>query len=356
MVNGIARIPLLASWSEADSPTRGVDAAPDWREYRAGSRQALLTTAIEAILQGNRDYNPLVLCGPACVGKSHVALGLAAEFAARWPAASVVVLAARALAVQYASGSPTLRSQQPRKEHRTADLLVLEDLHELRGKTAQDELILMIDAVLQRGGQVVATLREPPAAAGLYPRLSSRLEAGLILSLSLPELAQRESLLVDAAAAAGVEFEPDALHLLAQSIAGTVPELQQAWSQVLAAREGSGAEPITVEVVRRALTAMQRQRAVPLHTLAATTAKYFSLRVTDLKSASRQRGVVNARAVAMYLARLYTDKSLEQIGKYFGNRDHTTVLHNCRKMARLLETDDEVRRAVHDVTQAILVE
>lgn len=356
MVNGIARIPLLASWSEADSSTRGLDAAPDWREYRAGSRQALLSTAVEAVLQGNRDYNPLVFCGPADAGKSHVALGLAAAFAARWPAATVVVLPARVLAVQYASGSPAIRSQQRRKEHRAADLLVLEDLHELRGKSAQDELINMIDAVLQRGGQVVATLREPPAAAGLHPRLSNRLEGGLILGLTLPELAQRQSLLADAAAAVGTEFEPEALQLLAQSIAGTVPELRQAWAQVLAAREGDVAEPIRVEVVRQALTAMQRQRAVPLHTLAATTARYFSLRVADLKSASRQRGVVNARALAMYLARLYTDKSLEQIGKYFGNRDHTTVLHNCRKMTRLLETDDEVRRAIHEVTQAILVD
>ena len=83
MVNGIARIPLLASWSEADSSTRGLDAAPDWREYRAGSRQALLSTAVEAVLQGNRDYNPLVFWGPADAGKSHVALGLAAAFAAR---------------------------------------------------------------------------------------------------------------------------------------------------------------------------------------------------------------------------------------------------------------------------------
>lgn len=356
MVNGVARIPLLAPWSEAEASAPGLEAAPDWREYRAGGRQSLLTTAFEAVLQGNRDYNPLVLFGPAEVGKSHLALGLAAAFRQRWPAAAVVPLPGRTLAVQYASGAPGVRNHGRRKEHRAADLLVLEDLHELRGKTAQDALIHMIDAVLERGGQVVATLREPPAAAGLAPRLSSRLEAGLLLGLAPPEASVRQSLLAEAADAAGVALEPEALQWLAERVTGTVPELRQAWSQVLAVGGGPGASPLTLEAVRQALSAMHRQKAVPLHVLAASAAKYFSLRVSDLKSASRQRGVVNARALAMYLARLYTDKSLEQIGKYFGNRDHTTVLHNCRKMTRLLETDDEVRRAIHEVTQAILVD
>ncbi len=359
MVNGVVRIPLLACPPEVESLARGGHSSPPSRAFLGGPREHLLATAVEAICQGNRDYNPLVLYGPPQVGKTHVALGLVREFQAQWPAAHVVVISGRTLPVEYASASPSRQAGLKRRTHRSADLLVVEDVNFLAGKPAQGELVRMMDAVGQRGGQMVMTLREPPAQSRLQANLSSRLEAGLVLPLCLPDLAVRNSLLAEAATLLGLQFTPEAQRLLAASIQGTVPDLYKAVQRLADLRATSSAQgaalsaPISVEEARRVLNS-QQQRAIPLHTLAAGAARYFSLRVADLKSASRQRGVVNARAMAMYLARLYTDKSLQQIGKYFGNRDHTTVLHNCRRVAELVEVDDEARQAVQELTRHVI--
>ncbi len=355
VVNGVVRIPLLANPPEVDSFARGESKKSPSRAFLGGPREQLLATAVEAICLGNRDYNPLVLHGPRHVGKTHVALGLVREFQARWPAAHVVVISGKKLPAEYASGSPSRQAAVKRRTHRSADLLVVEDVDTLSGKPAQGELVRMLDAVVARGGQVVVTLAQPPGMARLQATLETRLEAGLVLPLCPPDLPVRSSLLAEAASLLGLKLSPEACQLLAESVRGTVPELYEAIQQ-LASQRGThrgATHVVSVDEVRRVLAAQDRP-LIPLHILAAGAARYYSLRVADLKSASRQRGVVSARALAMYLSRLYTDKSLQQIGKYFGNRDHTTVLHNCRRVAQLLETDDEARRAVQDVTRQVL--
>ena len=225
MVNGVVRIPLLASDPEGEVSGRGVLPHAQTRAFLGGPREQMLATAVEAICQGNRDYNPFVLYGPRQVGKTHVALGLVRMFQARWPAAAVVVVSGRSLPAEYASGSPSRQAVLKRQAHRRADLLVVEDADTLAGKPAQGEVARMLDAVIDRGGQVVVTLGVSPDEAKLQAALTTRLQAGLVLPLGLPELAVRLSLLGEAASLLGLTFEPDALQLLADSVHGTVPQL-----------------------------------------------------------------------------------------------------------------------------------
>jgi chromosomal replication initiator protein len=218
----------------------------------------------------------------------------------------------------------------------TAALLIVEDIASLAGKkTASIEFIATLEAVQQAGGTVIVTSRETPSAiAQLLPSLASRLAAGLVVPIALPDTAARLAILQELATARGIVLAETAGLLLAQSLCVSVPELFAALLEV--------SEALTIVDADRAkayLTERWETNRPSIALIAAIVAKENQLTVKQLKSASRSRSLVTARNQAVYLARVLTGSSLDAIGEFFGKRDHTTILHSYRRIEELIQTD-----------------
>ena len=356
VISGVASIPVPGP--NLGSSLRGAgesDRGMALHRYVAGNENRLAVVALGALLEGSgRGYNPLVLHGPHGLGKSHLARGLVDLWNADDRRGEALVTTAADFAREFATAIASDSVDAFRKRHRTASLWVLEDLGDLTTKqAAQQELLLTLDTLSDAGAVVVVTSR---SAIGEMPRLHrslvSRLSAGLVVALSEPGKSARLEIFRDLAAARDIPLAPAVAQLLAEEITGTVFDLAAALLELYMAGKPTGGTT-NIEWARRYL-ADRAARSVPtLREIVAFVAKYFSVKQTVLRSGSRTQSVVLARGVAMYLARRLTTQSLKQIGRSFSNRDHTTVLHHCRKIDGLLGSDPMIRRAVVDLERLL---
>ncbi len=342
MVDEIANIPIPGStyYHSRGSPD-GVRFTMD--RFFAGPENALVEVAVRSILDDRtRRFNPLLLCGPEGTGKSHLTCGLAAQWQ-RLFRSRVICVTAKEFARELADAFEVNSVVEFRGRYRECSLLALEGIESLNGRAAaQIELVHTLDTLLARGSQIILTASEPPARLKqLHPTLASRLSAGLLVALALPGIEVRTVVLRHLAEMRHVTLPEPVDRMLAEGIVGTVPDLCEAIADLEPAGRTIDAASAR-EYIRRRSAAQEP----PLSAIARHTARYFALRVADLRGRSRRRAVVTARNIAMYLARRLTNHSFDQIGEYFGGRDHTTVSHGCRKTGTLLESDSGVQLAV----------
>ena len=338
-------------------------------KFVSGSENRLATAAIRAVLEepvptgGPRGYNPLVLFGPAASGKTLLALELAEAWRNRYKTLSVVYKPAVQFAQDFKEAVETQDVGQFREEHRQAGLLIIEDITHLAGKEAAGrELRETVDTLTRNRRRIMVTASLPP---GQWPKimadLQARLTAGLSVPLVYPGRQSRMEILTRLANARGITLPKKAAAVLAAGVEGHAGNLSGALQQLeinatkMHATGGGNSGKISSEDVRRYLSKRQGPRPPELREIALATARSFSLKVVELRSRSRARAVVTARGVAMYVARQLTHNSLQQIGHYFGGRDHTTVLHGCRKTAALLNNEPAVQQAVEQVQNKLRV-
>ncbi len=352
VVHGILTIPLFRQ----DHCAAGEPAQP-LGDFIAGPENILAVSAIRSCLDCTAaQYSPLVLYGPHGSGKSHLARGLADWWQRHFPQARVGCLAASEFAQDYARSLSDDRLEAWRGQIYRSQLLVVEDLGQLSGKHgAQKELRGVLDVLAETQAMVIVTARTLPThSRTLLPSLRSRLSAGLAVPLALPARSTRRGVLDRLAATGGLSLSERALHSLADGLPLSVPALI-ASALELDARARVEGQAVDVERARQ-FVALRRGATMPgLRDIACVTAKYFGLKLSDLKSPLRQRPLVAARAVAMYLSRQLTDSSLERIGAFFGGRDHTTVLHGCRRTEKLLRRDRATRQAVSELQRLLAV-
>ncbi len=353
MLDGILTIPL----GGRDNGFRaGADTlAHPLAEYVAGPENRLADHALRAFMRRETAcYSPLVVYGPHGAGKSHLARGLAAWWSEHHPHDPIGCLPAGEFAREHAAATAQHRLDAWRQQKQQLSLFVLEDLGQLASKrAAQHELQHLLDALADRETPVLVTGRSlPMQSVALVPALRSRLSAGLVVPLSLPGPATRRAILERLAKARGLALSQRAIHSLADSLAVNVPTLISALLELELEARTSGRR-IDHHRVREFLMQRDNARQPNLRQIASQTAKYFGLSLADLKSPNRRQPLVAGRGVAMYLARQLTDKSFEQIGAFFGGRDHTTVLHGCRRTESLLARDRALRQAVAEVRRLL---
>jgi chromosomal replication initiator protein len=283
-----------------------------------------------------------------------LACGLADRWRERFPQSAVECLTAAEFARQYAAALDEGRLDTWREEIRKADLFVLEELGQLTGKQpAQLELVHTLDALLDREALFVITARTLPIHwTTLLPSLRSRLSAVLSIPLALPERGTRRAILTKLAEARRLPLSGKALDGLADGVTGGVPLLASAMLELELSARLDG-EAIDTARVKRLVAERDTAAAPSLRDIARLTAKVFGLKLSDLKGPHRQRSLVAGRCVAMFLARELTSCSLGEIGEFFGGRDHTTVLHGCRRTDQLLKRDTALRQAVADVKKLL---
>lgn len=347
-------------------------AAVTLREFVAGPENRLAASTVnwltaqwltgqwltdEGLLNRGRDQknpSPVVFHGPPGTGKSLLVRGLFDCWKRQHVAGKALLLSAAEFAQQYAAAVDKRDISAWRRDVRTADLLVLEDLLHLATKAAaQAELLHSLDELADREALVVVTSRLSPAElTSFLPALQSRLQAGLSVPVAIPDIAARREILSAWFAARQLSVGDGSLRLLARSLVLPAPELWGVLNNMQLAARSAGRAPDD-SFVQAYLRQYCCGRQPPLKTIATHTARHFALRVAELRSASRRRGVVLARDVAMYLSRQLTRKSLKQIGEYFGGRDHTTVLHGCRKTESLMRSDPATLEAITALRQAL---
>ena len=310
--------------------------------FVAGPENQLVDAAISELLSPTGCLvSPVVLYGPSGVGKTHLALAIVAYWKAQPDHPPVKYAVAIDFARELAEAIETKTLDEFGVAYRRASLLVLEDVQHLAGKqAAQRELLQILDSLADDQARVLVTIsRSPGMLDGMLPGLQSRLQAGLAVAVEPPGPVARAIIFRRLAVVREIELSESLVEFLAENVCGAVPALDA----VLVELKMSGS--MNLEAVRRWL-ADRHHEEPSLREIAVATARHFSLRLGDLRSAARRRSLVVARGVAMYLCRSLTRLSLEQIGGYFGGRDHTTVSHGCQRTEVLLQTEPAIREAV----------
>lgn len=354
MVNDIITIPLGGRIS--NSSDESLPSAPPLPEFVAGPENMLAATALRPYLDSTvTPYNPLVLYGSHGTGKSHLAHGLVAWWRQHFPTARVLCLAGSEFAQAYAAALADERLEAWHSQIRSLDLLVVEDLGQLSGKRgAQQELLHALDALADREAAVLVTARLLPAHLSvLLPGLRSRLSAGLAVPLALPGPAARRAILERLSVARRLSLSKRVVRRVADGLSVSVPTLVAAVLELELAAKVEG-RPIDAERACQLVVERRIAKVPTLREIAALTAKYFGLKLSDLKSPLRRQAFVAGRGVAMYLARQLTNKSLAQIGEFFGGRDHTTVLHGCRRTEKLFGRDRATRQAIVELNTMLV--
>jgi chromosomal replication initiator protein len=332
-------------------------------EYIGGAENLLVATAVEALCQQPPKFNPVVFFGPAGVGKSLLLQLIATRWKRSNKAGRTLLTNGADLARDYAHAVETDSLPDLRSKYRRASLLAIDDLHEIGEKTsAQNELVRTLDQMLNNQQRVVVTLPQSPAEVTLLvPALASRLAGGLTVPVQPPGPDARRLILRSLVATRGFSLPQRVVDMVASDALNdplkpaTVPRLLQT---LIRLEDFSSGGDLTLDEhqLRRLLQPPSQDDDRQLQCITRQVSKYFNLRATELKGKTRQQRVVRARGVAMFLARQLTASSLQNVGRHFGNRDHTTVLHACRKTESLLNTDPSIRQAVAELTNQLSTE
>jgi len=236
-----------------------------------------------------------------------------------------------------------------KEQHRSVDVLMIDDLQFLIGKDAtQEEFFHTFNALVEEGKQIVISADKSPAdLEGIENRLSTRLGCGMVADIHATTFELRMGILESKASRAGVAIPDKVLEFLAHKIDTNVRELEGCLNR-LVAHASLFNRPITPESAQTVLHDILRShdRRVTIEEIQKRVAEHWGLRITDMTSSRRARTVARPRQVAMYLAKQFTDRSLPEIGRMFGNRDHTTVMHAIGRVTELMAGDPEFKESV----------
>ncbi|MFZ2319057.1 MAG: chromosomal replication initiator protein DnaA [Pseudomonas sp.] len=291
-------------------------------------------------------YNPLFLYGGVGLGKTHLMHAVGNHLLKKNPNAKVVYLHSERFVADMVKALQLNAINEFKRFYRSVDALLIDDIQFFAKKErSQEEFFHTFNALLEGGQQVILTSdRYPKEIEGLEERLKSRFGWGLTVAVEPPELETRVAILMKKADQAKVDLPHDAAFFIAQRIRSNVRELEGALKRVIAHSHFMGRE-ITIELIRESLKDLLalQDKLVSIDNIQRTTAEYYKIKISDLLSKRRSRSVARPRQVAMALSKELTNHSLPEIGDAFGGRDHTTVLHACRKIAELRESDADIR-------------
>jgi len=309
------------------------------------SNQLAKAAAIQVSQNPGKSYNPLFIYGGVGLGKTHLMHAVGNAMMANNPAARVSYLHSERFVGDMVRGLQHNTISDFKRFYRSLDALLIDDIQFFAGKDrSQEEFFHTFNALLEGHRQIVLTCdRYPKEVGGLEERLKSRFGWGLTVSIEPPELETSVAILMSKAAVEGISLPEEVAFFIAKRIRSNVRELEGALRRVLANSQFTG-HPIDVDFTKHALKDLLalQDRLVSIENIQKTVADYFKIRVADLLSKRRSRSIARPRQVGMALAKELTNHSLPEIGDAFGGRDHTTVLHGCRRIASLRAVDKRI--------------
>ena len=301
-------------------------------------------------------YNPLLLYGGVGLGKTHLMNAIGNEILKKQPTARVVYLHSQRFVQDMVRALQTNTMQGFVDYYKTIDALLIDDIQFFANKLrSQEEFFHVFNALLETGKQMVMTCdRYPREIEGLEERLQSRFVWGLTVEMEQPDLETRVAILMKKAELDGVELEQEVAFYIAERVRSNVRELEGALRRVEANASFTG-QSITIEQVKIALRDLfaVSERLISIENIQRIVAEYYKIKHADMLSKRRTRTVARPRQMAMYLSKKLTNHSLPEIGDAFGGRDHTTVMHACRKITELKERMPDLEEDHRNLTRLL---
>jgi len=306
-------------------------------------------------------FNPLYLYGPVGLGKTHLLHAIASEILRRDPSKRVVYLSAERFMYHFVNALRHKDMAAFKQAYRSADVLIVDDVHFIGGKgSTQEEFFHTFNALMDHNRQIIISAdRAPSDLQGIDERIRSRLSHGLACDILPTDHALRLGVLRAKAAAMqanhpGVVLSDDVLDFLARAITSSIRELEGALTTLVAHAELTGLH-LTLERAETILHDLVRikEKRIAIDDIQRKVTEYYGLRMVDMASQRRSRSVARPRQVAMYLCKQLTTRSLPEIGRKFGNRDHTTVLHGVKRIEELRAGDKALDDAINSIRAAL---
>jgi len=339
--------PLTASGSVASSGVEPrLNSAFTFGQFVEGKSNQLAKAAATQVGENpGKSYNPLFIYGGVGLGKTHLMHAIGNAMLERNPRARVAYVHSERFVGDMVRGLQHNTISDFKRLYRSLDALLIDDIQFFAGKErSQEEFFHTFNELLEGQRQMVLTCdRYPKEVNGLEERLKSRFGWGLTVAIEPPELETSVAILMSKAAADSVDLPEEVAFFIAKRIRSNVRELEGALRRVIANSRFTQ-RPITLDFAKEALRDLLalQARLVSIENIQKTVAEYFKIRVGDLLSKRRTRSIARPRQFAMALAKELTNHSLPEIGDAFGGRDHTTVLHGCRRIEALRESDKRI--------------
>ena len=302
-------------------------------------------------------YNPLFIYGGVGLGKTHLMHAVGNEIIRKDPSKKIAYVHSEKFVSDMVKSLQLGAINEFKQYYRSLDALLIDDIQFFAKKEqSQEELFHTFNSLLEKGSQMILTCdRYPKEIDGLEDRLKSRLGWGLPVVIEPPELETRVAILLTKAQSMNHELEEESAFFIAQKVRSNVRELEGALKRVMANSNFTG-RPISVDLIKDSLKDLLaiQARQVSVENIQKTTAEYYNIKMSDILSKRRSRSVARPRQMAMFLAKELTNYSLPEIGESFGGRDHTTVIHACKKITELrafnLDIEEDYRKLLRVLT------
>ena len=347
---------------EGSGPAGGADAGLNKKftfdRFVVGPSNRFAHAASLAVAESPaKAYNPLFIYGGVGLGKTHLMQAIGQAIVGRWASRRIVYISSERFTNELIAAIQTKTTTRFRDRYRTVDVLLVDDVHFIAGKEAtQEEFFHTFNALYDSHKQIVVSSdRSPKEIAGLEERLVSRFEWGLVTDIQPPDLETRIAILRKKAEEARIEVPDDVTAFIAQQISSNIRELEGALIRVTAYCTLFN-QPLSVAVAKEVLKDLVREvRArLSLEEIQQRVAEHFKLDPLEIRGVRRQRSILYPRQVAMFLCRRLTEASLPEIGRAFGGRDHTTVLHAVEKIEREIAQDAHKKHLIEYLNRAVL--
>lgn len=332
-----------------------------FENFIEGDCNRLARSAGFAVAQkpGGTAFNPLLIYGGVGLGKTHLAQAIGIDVKKTFPGKTVLYVTSEKFTVQFIDAIKNNNTNDFVHFYQMIDVLIIDDVQYFAGKDkTQDVFFHIFNHLHQNGKQIVLTADKPPVdIIGMEQRLLSRFKWGLSADLQTPGLETRMAILEKKMYADGVDLPKEVIEYLAYSITSNVRELEGAYISLLA-QSSMNKKTITLELAKQMIDKFVKNtaREVSIDFIQKVVCDYFDLPMDLLKSKTRKREVVQARQIAMFFAKSMTKSSLATIGMHCGGKDHATVLHACRTVNNLMDTDKRFKNYITELEKKIALQ
>lgn len=303
---------------------------------------------------GIEDYNPLFIYGPSGMGKTHLLNAAANHIKENFPHLRITCISAERFLNECVAALRRHEMDKFRQKYReNTDVLVVDDVQYIgRGQAVQEEFFHMINMLIEKRKQIILASDRMPKDIGLEDRARTRLERGLIADIIMPDLETRIAILRYKAEKTLIKIPEDALQYIARISKKSIRELEGNLKKIKMFSELQGLS-INIDLCKKVLSHHESTMTISIDEIQRIVSDYYKIRITDIKSSSRAKPIVVPRQIAMFLIKKFLDKSLVEIGKAFGGKDHTTVINSLNKVELLMTTDINFKNDIDDLTTQI---
>ncbi len=341
----------------ASGSVEGLNPRYTFDAFVVGSSNQFAQAACQAVAElPSRAYNPLFIYGGVGLGKTHLLHAVGHQSARLFPGMSVAYLSSERFTNELINAIRYDRTAEFRARYRTIDLLLIDDIQFISGKErTQEEFFHTFNDLYESRKQIIVSSDSSPKdIPEIEERLRSRFEWGLIADIQPPDFETRVAIIKKKAALERIRLGDDVAYLIASRIKSNIRELEGSLTRMIAFCALTGRE-MTVDLAQEVLGELwgEDEKIITIDQIQRRVCDFFGLKLSDLKAKNRTKAIAFPRQVAMYLSRQMTHSSLSEIGRAFGGKDHTTVLHAVDKIQTLLQDDPKLRKTIDGLVQSV---